>query len=101
VPAVRREPGCIQYDLHRDQSKLGRFVMIEQWSDAKALKVHSDGAVTTGLLSGSFPVSLMAVRRLRWSIWPGLFDVSATVGEPAFRRVGSIEVVGIGIRSNF
>ena len=44
VSAVRKEPGCIQYDLHRDQSKLGRFVMIEQWSDAKALKVHSDGA---------------------------------------------------------
>jgi quinol monooxygenase YgiN len=51
VPAVRREPGCIQYDLHRDQSNLGRFVMIEQWSDAKALKVHSDGAAFRQLSS--------------------------------------------------
>jgi hypothetical protein len=41
------------------------------------------------------------VRPLRWSIWPGLFYVSATAGKPAFRRVASTQVVGIGIRSNF
>ncbi|PLY99947.1 antibiotic biosynthesis monooxygenase [Burkholderia sp. WAC0059] len=42
VTAVRTEPGCIQYDLHRDQSKPGRFVMIEQWSDEQALKTHGE-----------------------------------------------------------
>jgi len=42
VPAVRAEPGCIQYDLHRDQSKPGRFVMVSQWRDAQALKAHSE-----------------------------------------------------------
>ena len=40
VPAVRKEPGCIQYDLHRDLAKPGRFVMIEQWQDAQALEAH-------------------------------------------------------------
>lgn len=42
VPAVRTEPGCVQYDLHRDQSKPGRFVMIEQWHDEQALKAHGE-----------------------------------------------------------
>ncbi|WP_186055169.1 putative quinol monooxygenase [Burkholderia gladioli] len=42
VLAVRAEPGCIQYDLHRDQSKPGRFVMIEQWRDAQAQKAHGE-----------------------------------------------------------
>lgn len=44
VRAVRTEPGCIQYDLHRDQSTPGRFVMIEQWRDAQALKAHGEAA---------------------------------------------------------
>lgn len=44
VPAVRTEPGCIQYDLHRDRSQSGRFVMVEKWSDAQALKAHGVAA---------------------------------------------------------
>lgn len=44
VPAVRTEPGCIQYDLHRDRSQPGRFVMVEKWSDALALKAHGEAA---------------------------------------------------------
>jgi len=44
VPAVRAEPGCIQYDLHRDELKPGRFVMIEQWRDAQALTAHGEAA---------------------------------------------------------
>ncbi|MGG1947706.1 putative quinol monooxygenase [Trinickia sp. NRRL B-1857] len=51
VPAVRTEPGCIQYDLHQDQSKPGRFVMIEQWRDAQALKAHAEGAAFQKLSS--------------------------------------------------
>ncbi|EOH6072779.1 putative quinol monooxygenase [Burkholderia cenocepacia] len=42
VQAVRAEPGCIQYDLYRDQSRPGRFMMIEQWRDAQALKAHGE-----------------------------------------------------------
>lgn len=42
VLAVRKEPGCIQYDLHQDLAKPGRFVMIEQWQDAQALKTHGE-----------------------------------------------------------
>ncbi|ABE30278.1 antibiotic biosynthesis monooxygenase family protein [Paraburkholderia xenovorans LB400] len=55
VPAVRAEPGCIQYDLHRDQSKPGRFVMIEQWSNEQALKAHGEAEAfrkLSALLSG-------------------------------------------------
>jgi quinol monooxygenase YgiN len=44
VPEVRTEPGCIQYDLHQDLSKPGRFVMIEQWRDAQALEAHGEAA---------------------------------------------------------
>ncbi|MBE0315026.1 MULTISPECIES: putative quinol monooxygenase [Xanthomonas] len=49
VAAVRAEPGCIQYDLHRDQSHPGKFVMIEQWRDALALKTHSEASAFRGL----------------------------------------------------
>lgn len=51
VPAVRAEPGCIQYDLHRDQSKPGRFIMVEQWRDAQALNAHGEAAAFRKLSS--------------------------------------------------
>lgn len=40
VAEVRGEPGCEQYDLHRDENENNRFVMIERWSDAAALERH-------------------------------------------------------------
>jgi quinol monooxygenase YgiN len=49
VPLVREEPGCIQYDLHQDQLQPGRFVMIEQWSDAQALTAHSEASAFRAL----------------------------------------------------
>ncbi|MBN3827523.1 antibiotic biosynthesis monooxygenase [Burkholderia sp. Ac-20384] len=61
VPSVRIEPGCIQYDLHRDPSKPGRFVMVEQWRDAQALKVHSNADAfrkLTAILDGRASIEI-------------------------------------------
>ena len=39
VPS-RAEPGCIQYDLHRDRKDADLIYMIEQWRDEAALAEH-------------------------------------------------------------
>ena len=36
----RAEPGCIQYDLHRDRKDADLIYMIEQWRDEAALAEH-------------------------------------------------------------
>lgn len=43
VPSVRKEPGCEQYELHRDVTAPHRFVMLERWSDEAAFQQHDDG----------------------------------------------------------
>ncbi|MFD1557529.1 putative quinol monooxygenase [Paraburkholderia silviterrae] len=42
VPEVRKEPGCEQYELHRDATASHRFVMLERWSDEAAFRQHDD-----------------------------------------------------------
>lgn len=37
VAAVHNEPGCQLYSLHEAK---GKFVFVEQWADADALKIH-------------------------------------------------------------
>ena len=50
VPAVRQEPGCIEYqaviDLDTSPAKFGAdaVVVIEKWQDQAALDVHNEGA---------------------------------------------------------
>ncbi|NUY01466.1 putative quinol monooxygenase [Paraburkholderia youngii] len=51
VRAVREEPGCEQYDLHRDTNDPNRFVMIERWSDAGALAQHANAPAFRKLAS--------------------------------------------------
>lgn len=46
VPAVHAEDGCELYALHE---KDDRLVMIEQWSSAEALAIHSRGAALAEL----------------------------------------------------
>lgn len=41
VEPVRREDGCIQYDLHVSTKEPGSFVFYENWRDADALKRHA------------------------------------------------------------
>ncbi|QNB09865.1 antibiotic biosynthesis monooxygenase [Herbaspirillum frisingense] len=44
VPPSRKEEGCLRYDLHVDQESPDRFVMLEEWRDAQALKEHESTA---------------------------------------------------------
>ncbi|CAG9271035.1 putative quinol monooxygenase [Paraburkholderia unamae] len=44
VHAVRKEPGCEQYDLHRDVKNPNRFFMLERWRDEEAVRQHAGGA---------------------------------------------------------
>ncbi len=49
LDTVRREPGCIRYDLHRDLDDPATFVMLETWADEAALTVHGKAPALTGL----------------------------------------------------
>jgi quinol monooxygenase YgiN len=50
VPAVREEPGCIEYqaviDLDTSPAKFGAdaVVVIEKWADQAAFDAHNEGA---------------------------------------------------------
>ncbi|PLZ02635.1 antibiotic biosynthesis monooxygenase [Burkholderia sp. WAC0059] len=67
VPVVRQEPGCLQYELHHDQSKPGRFVMVEQWQDAEALKLHSEAPAfrqLSGVLNGRASLDILDLAKI-------------------------------------
>jgi quinol monooxygenase YgiN len=56
APVVHQEDGCEMYALHRGKDCL---VLIEKWTDADALKVHSSaesvqtlGRILKGLVAG-------------------------------------------------
>jgi quinol monooxygenase YgiN len=59
VPAVRAEPGCIEYqpvvDLDSSAAKFGAdaVVVIEKWQDQAALDAHNTGAALQGFLAAS------------------------------------------------
>lgn len=40
--ASRREPGCLNYDLHVDRDDPGRFLIYENWVSEAALGAHFD-----------------------------------------------------------
>ena len=40
VEPTRREPGCINYDLHRDLEETGVFYFYENWRSDKDLERH-------------------------------------------------------------
>lgn len=44
IPDVRKEPGCIAYNLHVDRNDGSVFVMIEAWESAAALDAHGSAA---------------------------------------------------------
>jgi quinol monooxygenase YgiN len=44
VPPSQAESGCLQYNLHRHQEHANRFIMVEQWQDADALRAHQQTA---------------------------------------------------------
>lgn len=40
VPPSRAEAGCSRYELHSDNDQPGRFIVLEEWRDAEALRLH-------------------------------------------------------------
>ena len=40
MPISRSEPGCLQYDVHRDQDDANRFFIFERYVDEAALEAH-------------------------------------------------------------
>lgn len=48
VAEIHTEPGCLLYSLHEGD---GRFVFIEQWSDAGALDAHNSAPAVTRMVS--------------------------------------------------
>jgi quinol monooxygenase YgiN len=40
VEPTRKEAGCTQYDLYRDQSDPRMFVFVEKWNSASELQAH-------------------------------------------------------------
>lgn len=44
VGPSRKEPGALQYDLHRDISEPRRFVFVERWESEAALATHAKSA---------------------------------------------------------
>jgi quinol monooxygenase YgiN len=41
VEPVRKEEGCIQYDLHVSNNEPGKFLFYENWESSEALQKHS------------------------------------------------------------
>jgi autoinducer 2-degrading protein len=40
APLSRAEPGCLQYDVHRDPDDPNRFFLFERYADDEALEAH-------------------------------------------------------------
>jgi quinol monooxygenase YgiN len=40
IKEVRKEPGCIAYDLHESVTDHTKMVFVEQWENAEALVPH-------------------------------------------------------------
>jgi quinol monooxygenase YgiN len=69
IPDVRKEPGCLAYNLHVDQSDASVFVMIEAWESAAALDAHGSAAPFRSLQSRfdellAEPLSVQLLSRL-------------------------------------
>lgn len=69
VPAVLKEPGCIEYAPHVSREDPSMVVMYEVWADQDALDLHAAGA-NLGALAARFeellatPLKLEPLQRL-------------------------------------
>ncbi|MEC5385790.1 putative quinol monooxygenase [Uliginosibacterium sp. H3] len=65
VDIVRKQPGCILYDLHESEQQAGDVIFFERWADRTAWENHMNGAhmdafrAQAGHLIGSFELSQM------------------------------------------
>jgi quinol monooxygenase YgiN len=48
----RAEPGCVQYEPHRDPDDPLVFFLFEKWADEEALRHHEESAHVQELLFG-------------------------------------------------
>ncbi len=69
LPVVRKEPGCITYNLHRDRNDPSTLVMLETWETRSALDTHVEATSFQSLkpildVSLSEPLSLTFLERL-------------------------------------
>ena len=42
IPITRKEKGCVQYDLHRNNEDPAHFVFYENWESRDLWKAHMD-----------------------------------------------------------
>ena len=50
VPLSRAEPGCLQYDAHRDPDEPNTFFLFERYADQEAFDAHSASAYFQNLV---------------------------------------------------
>lgn len=44
VAASRNDPGCLQYQIHRDLDHADRLVFLERWANRQSLQQHEQTA---------------------------------------------------------
>lgn len=62
----RAEPGCIQYDPHRDPNDPRSFFLFEIWADEDALQAHEQSPHAQELLFGEAIGLLEERTRTHW-----------------------------------
>lgn len=50
--ATREEPGCVQYEVHRDRADPRAFFLLERYADEDALRAHEATPHVRELLLG-------------------------------------------------
>jgi quinol monooxygenase YgiN len=62
----RAEPGCLQYDPHRDPDDPRVFFLFEKWADEEALRAHERSPHVQDLLFGQALALLDERARTYW-----------------------------------
>ena len=65
VQIVRKQPGCIAYELHESEDEPGKVIFFERWASSEAWERHMGGAhmnafrAKAGHLIGEFELTRM------------------------------------------
>jgi len=62
MPLSRAEPGCLQYDAHRDPDDRSTFFLFERYADQEAFDAHAASAHFQDLVLGK-ALPLLASRQ--------------------------------------
>jgi quinol monooxygenase YgiN len=62
VEPSRKEPGCVQYDLHVDNDQGGHFLFYENWASKAHLEEHVRTPHFTAFQAGSAGLLAVAAR---------------------------------------